>query len=56
MTVEEVEKALKDRRIDMVRAKTGLSRSTIIAIRDGKNKNPTTHTLNQLVNYLTGEA
>jgi transcriptional regulator with XRE-family HTH domain len=48
----EVQKLLRDRRIDLVAAATGLSRSTITNIRDGLNNNPTHATLQKLHEYL----
>lgn len=50
--LDEVQKLLRDRRIDLVSAATGLSRSTITNIRDGLNQNPTMATLVKLHEYL----
>lgn len=50
--LDEVQKALRDRRLDIVAAATGLSRQTIADIRDGANRNPTLATLQKLIDYL----
>lgn len=50
--LHEVQKLLRDRRIDLVSAATGLSRTTITNIRDGLNNNPTHATLTKLYEYL----
>lgn len=52
MTFEEVVNRLQDRRIDKVMEFTGLSRTTITDIRDGKQNNPTRETLEKLVAYF----
>jgi transcriptional regulator with XRE-family HTH domain len=52
MTLEEIAARLKDRRIDMVCEKTGLSRPTVHAVRSGQNKNPSLKTMKALSNYL----
>jgi transcriptional regulator with XRE-family HTH domain len=54
MRIEQIAAALADRRIDKVMKATGLSRSTIIDIRDGRNKNPTLATIAKLAQYLGG--
>lgn len=55
MTVEQVAEALKDRRIDKVSDATGLHRTTIVAIRDGKVKDPSFGTMQRLSDYLEGK-
>lgn len=50
--LDEVRNALRDRRLDIVAAATGLSEQTIATIRDGKNRNPTLATLQKLIDYL----
>jgi DNA-binding Xre family transcriptional regulator len=55
MTVEQVAKALKDRRMDMVSDATGLHENTIRAIRDGHTKDPSFGTMQRLCDYLEGK-
>lgn len=50
--LDEIVKRLKDRRIDKVAAATGLSRTTIAEIRDGKQTNPTLETVQKLWKYF----
>lgn len=52
MTLEQIKNALQDRRIDKVMDSTGLSRTTIAEIRDGKQTNPTWETISKLSEYL----
>lgn len=56
MTLEEIKKALQDRRINIVAEETGLHYNTIRNIRDGKNKNPTYFVVTALSNYLEKNA
>lgn len=53
ITIEEVRKILKDRRLIIVAKETGLSYPTIKAIFDGKT-NPKYETVKLLSDYLTG--
>ncbi len=53
--LERIRSALADRRVTAVAKKTGLSRFTITAIRDGKQQNPKLSTLKALDAYLLGE-
>jgi hypothetical protein len=53
--LERIRSALADRKVTAVAKKTGLSRYTITAIRDGKEKNPKLDTLKALDAYLVGE-
>ena len=48
----EVQKLLRDRRVDIVSAATGLSRTTITNIRDGVITDPKLSTLSKLYEYL----
>ena len=50
-----IRKALADRMPSKVAKATGLHVNTIIAIRDGGNKNPTLSTLNSLASYLMAQ-
>lgn len=50
-----VRQALHDRMPSRVSEKTGISPATIIAIKNGRNNNPTIRTLNKLAAYLRGE-
>lgn len=52
ITLDEIVKRLKDRRIDMVCEKTGLSRPTVHSVRTGKNTNPSLKTMQALSDYL----
>lgn len=54
--LERIRSALADRRVTVVAKKTGLSRYTITAIRDGKQENPKLKTVQALDAYLAGEA
>lgn len=53
--LEWIRQALTDRMPSKVSAATGLHVNTIVAIRDGANKNPTLKTLNALAQYLVGQ-
>ncbi len=52
MTIEQIKKALRDRRMDMVARETGLHVNTVTYIRDGMSKNPVYSTLKALSDYL----
>lgn len=54
--LERIRTALADRKVTAVAKKTGLSRYTITAIRDGKQENPKLKTVQALDAYLAGEA
>jgi len=54
LSLEEIQKQLKDRRPGMVADATGLSYPTIQSIRDGKNLNPTFNVIKLLSDYLEG--
>jgi transcriptional regulator with XRE-family HTH domain len=47
-----VRRALHDRMPSKVAEKTGISAATIIAIKNGRNTNPTIGTLGKLADYL----
>lgn len=51
-TIKRIADGLRDRRIDIVARETGLSRTTIIKMRDGKNGNPTIQVVDKLSRYL----
>lgn len=53
--LEWVRQALHDRMPSRVSEKTGISASTITAIKTGRNTNPTLDTLNKLAAYLVGD-
>lgn len=55
MTIEQIKKALRDRRMDMVARETGLHVNTVTYIRDGLSKNPVYSTLKALSDYLEGD-
>jgi vacuolar-type H+-ATPase subunit D/Vma8 len=52
MTLEEIRKALQDRRLDKVSTATGLHYNTVRDIRDNSEANPTYFTLKSLSDYL----
>lgn len=54
MTKDEIQRLLADRRLDVVSDATGVHRSTIAKIRDGKQENPTVTVLQRLSDYLEG--
>lgn len=54
LAVDDIKRLLSDRRLDVVSKATQISRGTLAAIRDGKNKNPSYITLRRLSDYLTG--
>lgn len=54
MTIEAIRLALKDRRISMISAATGLHYNTIKAVRDNEDANPTFKVLKALSDYLEG--
>ena len=54
LTLDEIKRLLADRRLDIVSSATAVNRNTLAQIRDGKNKNPTLHTMQRLSDYLTG--
>jgi len=49
--IDEIKRKLEDRRLDVVSEKTGIHRSTIARIRDGKSV-PTYHVMRKLAEYL----
>lgn len=51
MDIDEIKRKLEDRRLDVVSEKTGIHRSTIARIRDGKSV-PTYHVMRKLAEYL----
>ena len=52
MTLEEIQEALKDRRVGVVAKETGIHRNTVINIRDGKT-DPQNSNLVKLSEYLS---
>lgn len=54
LTLQEIMDGLRDRRINVISEATGVSRSTISRIRQGKNANPTFGVMKALSDYLTG--
>lgn len=55
MTLDQIRKALKDRRPAMVAKATGLHTNTVISIRDNPDSNPTYRVVVALSEYLSGE-
>lgn len=56
MTLDQVQEALKDRRIKMVSEATGLHPNTLAKLRDGRNTNPTYEVMVKLSEYLGGKS
>ena len=54
MTLEQIKRALRDRRLGMVADATGLHVNTIREVRDSENANPTYKVLKALSDYLQG--
>lgn len=52
LNLEEIVLRLKDRRLDAVSNGTGLSKVTIINIREGRNTDPKYSTMQKLSNYF----
>jgi DNA-binding phage protein len=52
MTLEQIIKALADRRLSVVAKGTGLTRETLRRIRDGHSANPTYDTMQRLIAYF----
>jgi hypothetical protein len=56
MTIEQIKKGLRNRRMEMVAKETGLHVNTVTYIRDGLSKNPVYSTLKALSDYLEGSS
>lgn len=54
MTIQDIQSALRDRRIGMVAAATGLHYNTIKQVRDNPHANPSYRVLRLLSEYLLG--
>jgi hypothetical protein len=54
MTIKDIQFALRDRRISMVAAATGLHYNTIKQVRDNPHANPSYRVLRLLSEYLLG--
>jgi hypothetical protein len=54
MTIEAIKLALRDRRLSMVSAATGLHYNTIRGVRDNENANPSYKVMKALSDYLEG--
>jgi predicted transcriptional regulator len=50
--IEEIRKKLEDKRLHVVSRETGISYPTLLAIREGDNKNPQYKTIQKIINYL----
>ena len=55
INLEGIRNRLKDRRLDSIHRATGLSKPTIINIRDGKQENPNYETMRLLSNYFESQ-
>ena len=53
LTIQQIRDALRDRRISMVAAATGLHYNTIKNVRDNVNSNPSYKVLKKLTDYLS---
>ncbi len=56
MTLDQIIRALADRRLAVVADATGLTRETLRRIRDGKAKKPAHETVRKLSDYLEGQS
>ncbi len=56
MTLPEIRKALKDRRLSVLAEATGVHENTLRSIRDGRNQNPSWQVYNAIVEYLQCDA
>lgn len=54
LTIEQIRLALRDRRISMVSAATGLHYNTIRALRDNESANPSYKVMKALSDYFEG--
>ncbi|RTL05706.1 hypothetical protein EKK58_07385 [Candidatus Dependentiae bacterium] len=54
LSLEQIKKGLKDKRLQVVADRTGLSYPTLKSLADGKTQNYTTETLKTVSNYLNG--
>lgn len=54
MTIEQIKKALADRRLIVVAKSTGISYGTLLTIRDNPETNPSLKTMLLLEKYLSG--
>jgi hypothetical protein len=55
LTIEQIRAALRDRRIGMVAAATGLHYNTVKSVRDSLTANPSYKVLKALSDYLEGK-
>lgn len=56
MSIDQLRRALADRRIPVIAERTGIHHNTIAAIRDGLTKDPSHRVVSALVDYLRGGA
>lgn len=54
MNLDQIKKALKDRRLTVIAEATGISYGTLLAIRDNPGANPGVKTLKVIEDYLKG--
>lgn len=54
MDLDQIKRALADRRLDVVSSATNIHRNTIARIRDGHSTSPTYYVLRKLSDYLEG--
>lgn len=56
LQLEQIKRALWDRRIDVIARETGIHRNTIAAIRSGRVTNPRYETMRKLSAYIQERA
>jgi transcriptional regulator with XRE-family HTH domain len=55
LSIEQIKEMLKDRNLEVVAERTGLSRQTLSNIRNGKAKSPSYSTVKTISDYLEGK-
>lgn len=56
LSIDVIEEMLQDRNLEVVAKKTGLSRQTLSAIRNGTAKMPSYQTVKTISDYLEGKS
>jgi len=56
LTLDQIKKLLKDRRLSIIEEKTGIHRNTLALIRDGVTENPEYSTIEKLSEYFSQHA
>jgi transcriptional regulator with XRE-family HTH domain len=55
LSIEQIREMLKDRNLEVVAERTGLSRQTLSNIRNSKAKSPSYSTIKTISDYLEGK-